>query len=618
MKAKKNAKFWLIIALCLCLLSSVVSMAVQTSGGKVEIIPVEMVMSSGNTMTANLYVPENATPENPAPAIVTSHGWHNNKEMQDANFIEYSRRGYVVISIDLYCHGDSTKLKGINHQKGDFWNDENNADGLYDAVKYLATLPFVDTDKIGVTGHSKGGEFSTIACTLDNQQEKQLISAVLLICADPENTTDASAFTGLYGNRDVGVVAVQYDEFYHRVPQEDGSKSAPRDYINTVTAQTFLNFNETPTEQRSSYTVYTKEIDGKETMRVIYNPSMIHPWATMSTSVVKSSIEFFDQALGAPNPISADKQIWVIKAVSGAVGLVGLFIFLVSFILVLLDSKAFAYLKADGEVLPAAAPTGKSKKWFWINNVAILVFSIWWFFQPWNFVTSHMSTFFRQLNPFFIGLWSAGCGLFTLLMLFISYKANGKACGVDVHKNGALPGWKKALGGILLGFIGVIAANMLVFISDYLFGTDYRLWLITFRAFDASNIGMIARFLPFYMLYYVANSISVNSFSYYEGKKSWSNITLMAVFNALPAVLMFAFMYGYFFTTGYQVFEGLGVSARLGTVAGLWLMPIIVILPLAAVISRIIYKKSGNPYIAGAAMSLMITIMSCTNTLTLG
>jgi isoprenylcysteine carboxyl methyltransferase (ICMT) family protein YpbQ len=42
----------------------------------------------------------------------------------------------------------------------------------------------------------------------------------------------------------------------------------------------------------------------------------------------------------------------------------------------------------------------------------------------------------------------------------------------------------------------------------------------------------------------------------------------------------------------------------------------VVILPVFAVISRILYKTTKNPYLAGIIMALIITVMSCTNTLT--
>ena len=81
--------------------------------------------------------------ENPAPAIVCSHGWYNNREMQDLNYVEYARRGFVVLSIDMYGHGNSENLPN-----GTWWEPENNANGMYDAVQMMATLPFVDASSI--------------------------------------------------------------------------------------------------------------------------------------------------------------------------------------------------------------------------------------------------------------------------------------------------------------------------------------------------------------------------------------------------------------------------------------------------------------------------------------
>ena len=36
-----------------------------------------------------------------------------------------------------------------------------------------------------------------------------------------------------------------------------------------------------------------------------------------------------------------------------------------------------------------------------------------------------------------------------------------------------------------------------------------------------------------------------------------------------------------------------------GPIIGIWLFPIIVYLPVAVVVTRSIYKKSGNPYLGG-------------------
>ena len=140
----KRSKFWLCLALVLCLVGGLVAGLVQTSFGRVTITDVVIETDSGR-FTGYLLVPKTATAQTPAPAIVTSHGYLNHREMQDLNYVEYARRGYVVLAISMYGHGDSDVI-----ESGTWWDDENNANGLYDAVKYLSRLSYVDVDKIGV------------------------------------------------------------------------------------------------------------------------------------------------------------------------------------------------------------------------------------------------------------------------------------------------------------------------------------------------------------------------------------------------------------------------------------------------------------------------------------
>ena len=86
---KLNAKKLLVISLILCLISSVGSMIFQTSFGQVEYHDMTFVTASGHELDALLLVPKTATVDNKAPAIVVSHGWYNNREMQDLNYVEY-------------------------------------------------------------------------------------------------------------------------------------------------------------------------------------------------------------------------------------------------------------------------------------------------------------------------------------------------------------------------------------------------------------------------------------------------------------------------------------------------------------------------------------------------
>ena len=96
----KSAKTWVIISLIVCLLSMIISSAIQTDFGKVKVDELKVMDKDGYAISVLLYRPDSATAENKAPCIITIEGWYNNKEMQDLYSVEYARRGYVVIATD--------------------------------------------------------------------------------------------------------------------------------------------------------------------------------------------------------------------------------------------------------------------------------------------------------------------------------------------------------------------------------------------------------------------------------------------------------------------------------------------------------------------------------------
>ena len=89
-------------------------------------------------------------------------------------------------------------------------------DGVYQGVLAVSRMPFVDVERIGITGHSMGGWSTNAAIKSDNAADEQLIAAALIHCNDPVVTDDSGNYANIYGTRDVGVIAVQYDEFFHQ------------------------------------------------------------------------------------------------------------------------------------------------------------------------------------------------------------------------------------------------------------------------------------------------------------------------------------------------------------------------------------------------------------------
>jgi len=619
-KKIKGASKYLIVALVLCVISMVGASAVQTSGGDVEVKDLRWETPSGHLMSALLFKPEGVSEESPVPGIVTSHGWYNTKEMQDLNNVELARRGYVVISIDMYGHGDSDPVKPSE------WPVRGT--GMYDAVELMADLPYVNQEQIGVTGHSNGARAANWSILEDNKKpkEEQLISSVLLVANDAMYTsdpgeplywsmrTDEQQFANVYGSRDVGIVAAKYDEFFFRSLGEDGTVTPPRDYINTEYAQSFLHFGEDPestVEDRESYSFYKQEVDGEEAIRVIYNPNQIHPWNHFSASVVTSLLNYFDESIGAPDSIDSSNQIWQWKVFFNAIGLIGFFMFVVSFTKVMLNTNAFASLKSSEKAVAGSAPRGVGQLWFWGGLIVSAVISGWSYLGLYNWSMANRPAFLPQAPVFYIGIWSAVMGIVTLVILFLSYLFFSKKDGLDLRASGVIIPLRTLWKTILLSVVVTVSAFGLVFVADYFFTTDFRLWVLTIKAFTPDKIVIALKYLPLFLLFYVSNSIAVNCFNYVSNsKREWINTALMALFNGLSAIVIVAIQYTHFFIEGDVYFT------NVSTIVGIWLFPIIVVIPLAAIITRKIYRVTKNPYLGGIIYSIIVTVMLVTNTLT--
>jgi dienelactone hydrolase len=602
---KKNS-FWLALSLIVMLLSGIVASVVQTAGGTVAIKDMRWETPSGQMISALMFKPDSVTPENKAPAIIVSHGWWNNREMQTGNYVELARRGYVVVSIDMYGHGNSSPL--INDQL------TLGATGMYDVVKLVADLPYVQADKIGISGHSNGARASNYAVALDNEAETPLIAALLLVDKDPDTVNADGAFANVYGNRDVGVVADQYDEFFFRSYSAEGAVlTPPREYISTPNAQSFLNFGVDPAmgEERNAGEFYT---EGGAT-RIVYTPAETHPWGTISMTTIGSQIEFWEEVFPAPAPIAASSQVWQVKEVFTALGLIAFGIFLLTFARALLGTRAFAGLKKEAPAAVAMAG-GKGLAWFWGGITVSALFSgysyVWLSQQPMiqGIAFNFLPTIFTQGAVFFIAAWAAINGLFVILVMTVSYFAFGKKNGMNLREAGVLPGWKKFFHGIGLGAVVVVAAFSIVFVLDYFFKTDFRFWTMAVKAFEADKLWIALLYVPFFLVFFIANSVAINAFNRFTlAGKEWANTLVLTIGNSLAVLVLVIAQYTTFASTGYTIDGFSGIFS-------IWLFPVIVILAVAAVVSRKLYRATTNPYIAGFIVATVVTIMSVSNTLT--
>ena len=378
MKGKKRSLILLAVALVLILMGSI--LAGVFNGGKGAVSVTRISFDGGHgTLSGLLYMPKGASEENPRPAIVVTHGYLNSAEMQDANAIELSRRGFVVLALDQYDHGHSD-LDDAVYTGEDFfgmwlpfwmWSQ-------HDAVAYMYEQPYVLKDEagngiIGVTGHSMGGFSSTVALWMDEQEFAatgvRKIYAGLTEGADFSYSAfvgaDVASADAAGGGRIMGKVAAQYDEFFFNAPDDPSGTVRKKNYVATPEALLWLQ-----QESAEPNTWYDTSDGGK---RIIFQPAETHPWNHFSATTTGYAVYFYMTAFQDYakdlNPIDPASQIWQFKEAFECVALVGFVLLILAVASLLIEIPGLNKAKT-GELEPAPSVTGASGKF---GSVALLL-----------------------------------------------------------------------------------------------------------------------------------------------------------------------------------------------------------------------------------------------------
>ena len=137
-------------------------------GGNLEkalVVPEKITYTSDSlTINAYLYRPLNVRSGERLPAIVFAHGGPTGQygDTYDAQMQFFARQGYVVLAPNF--RGGSGYGRAFADLNNKCWAHCDLKD-LVAGVQYLKTLPYVNPDKMGVTGTSHGGLLSMAAAT---------------------------------------------------------------------------------------------------------------------------------------------------------------------------------------------------------------------------------------------------------------------------------------------------------------------------------------------------------------------------------------------------------------------------------------------------------------------
>jgi pimeloyl-ACP methyl ester carboxylesterase len=545
---------WLLLALgwVLALGGGWAAYLVQTSGG-VEVRDVRFPAADGAQISGLLYLPADASAQDPAPAVLLSHGYINTREMQSAFAIELARRGFVVLAMDMSGHGYSQGIVGAS------------AFGGPAAFAYLQGLPMVDQANIGMAGHSLGGApiLAAAKANPDGYRSMVLVGSTPGIFGAPEG--EGRAFP-----RNLAVVFGQYDEF----PDLMWQVPTGGDIVNAPRLRALFGV-EAPVEPGRIY----GDIAAGDA-RWLQVPPITHPWEHFSGSGVGATVDWLQQTLeGEARPLPPQDQIWLWKELGTGAGLVGA---------VLLMLGTFQVLSRLAG-LPMGQPReeARGRRWWIAFALTAAVPALTYFpFMTLGQLFAAGPLFPQQVTNQLLA-WALLNGLITLVLaLFI---------------RGPAPRFQhRWLVAPLIAAASVGMAYGAVLACDALFKTDFRFWVLALKPLDDRQMAAALAYAGPWILFFLVSQRALAARLSLKGHSPCAETAAWAVALSLGFVVLLALEYGALFLTG----RLLTPAEPLNTIIAIQFAPL---LALIGLIGAFAYRRS-NSYVPGAVIcGLFIT-----------
>ncbi len=632
MKKKiKSPWFWLAVALVLCFVSMIGTSCMQTNWGKTDVKVHNVTLSElAQTIRENnekngkdveitfsedkvynfsfmTLIPSTATADNPAPAIICCHGGANTKEMQMPGYIELSRRGFVVITMDMAGHGYSDNAIHSLTQ---------NTYGMIAAVEYAMSLDCVIEDEIGVTGHSMGNEACFYTISLMNVTgSTQRIAAWV----EGAGTKFAPSMTPEYAEGLIWTASVDmYDEFDSGI--FNSSKFLEGDVAPGLVRVVYPEFNESSVPEGQWFTASGpvdtptggKKLDA-EMAFCLFNPPITHPMFHFTDTGTRITIDGFYAAFGTPTGasfIDSDSQVWQLVVVFEVLGLIGFFMLVFPLVALLSKTTLFAGVvrKRSNTQLPALKD---AREWslLIITLVVLIVFSFFSYIKLYPQGNRYLdsSVYAADSSANGIGLWSIACGLVTIAMIIIGYGIKKLLYRKSSFKvtNPFAPVALDSVSQFFLSVLFVITVVFVMFIpvyiARYVFAADFRIcsFIVTAPQIDRIPLVLI-KYVPMWFAFYIPNAI-MNANTKYRDVPDWVTTIICAVANCLALVIFLYIQYSTFFKTGYLWNADCGMAGIVG-------FAVAPCLAYAAFSARYAYNKTNNAWIAGMING---TVMCC-------
>jgi len=598
----------LIALASLILLFSYLASLFLTSFGSVEVKSLRLDTQNGQYIIYDLYKPKTATKDSKAPFIAIIPGFQRSKEALSNIAIELSRRGYVIALIDPYAQGLSSSSLSTRAATTEGY-------GMFALVEHIhsGAFEFVDTNKIGATGHSMGGNAAIRGADFFGKQaiEKNKKSKLDSVYVSGYVLTLRNNI--LRDSRsNMGVSYALYDEgaFRNELSGWDSAnmKIAPESLrvVNNILS----------TDQQIEEVDLGKYYGSKKnnTLRVIFNEPVLHPFQPYNFEATSNQLDYFETVFGAPKYINSVNQIWHWKEIFTLINMVLALAMLIPLTKLLLSFNFFSSISKNIPV-PLNTPKREGKIIFWsiffisaliacvtfipMVEVAKILFEdaanrkLTWFFPQ------------RMNNP--VMLWAAFNGVLGIIIFYLSYKLFGKKNGVSSESWGLKINKNDFFKTIILAFVIFSTFYIFLYINYYLFHVDYRFWFMGVRIFQPEMLIVLMMYFPLFFIFFFSNSLRVNGAMRFKDQPEWLSMLIAGFANSLGLMLIIIIQYFAFFKTGtvFWTTNWLSVNLLFGIVPMMFILPYF---------NRIFFNMTGRVYLGPLITCLIFIMILSTNT----
>jgi pimeloyl-ACP methyl ester carboxylesterase len=554
-----------ILGLVLILAGGLLAHFTQTAGG-IRIEDIRFKGAKGNTMSALLYIPPNATPQIPAPGILAVHGYINSRETQDGFAIEFARRGYVVLALDQTGHGYSDPPA--------FANGFGGPDGL----AYLRSLEIVDKNNIGLEGHSMGGWTVLAAATAAPNDYKSMV-------LEGSSTGKPFAADGTANwPRNVALVFAQYEEFSTLMWGVDLARDV------TQSPKLWGLFGtQGPVEPGK---IYGDIAQG--TARVLNTPAITHPAEHISHEAIGHSLDWFAKTLQGGTPRPVDDQIWFRKEIGTLIALIGFVALLIGAFDALLEAPMYSRLRlpeiADGTMPEHTAASGRRWTTAFILSAFIPALTYYPAFAlGGTFVMP--SAFLPQGITNQILVWAVINGLITLALMRFAPKRASRS-GI-VLQSAVI-----AVASVAIGYAAL-------WLADLAFKIDFRFWIVALKLMSAKQFLIFLIYLvPFTAFFVIALHVLHRNFSTMAAPRGALYLTNMLALT-LGFIVLVGGQYAILWLTG-KLFNPLPDPGfvPLSTIVAIQFVPLLAI---CAVIATFTWRRTGSSLPGALICGLFVT-----------